>query len=145
MMKLPVIGLQRVSEYAQIPVLGTIDSACYDIFAAETCRVVSNGTRVVFTGWKLEIPQGWFLDIRPRSGMASIGITVGNAPGVVDSDYRGELKVILHNHGSSPFEVKVGDRIAQCRLERVNPCRFEERKILSKTVRGTGGMGSTGR
>ena len=98
------------------------------------------------TGVRLELPAGIEGQIRPRSGLAqSHGVTVLNAPGTVDSDYRGELKVILINHGREPFIVKRGERIAQIVFAEVVQGRFEVRSGIAKTERGACGFGSTGR
>ncbi len=139
------VKLQRLLPTAQKPKKGTEGAAYYDLYAAEQAIIDVDTIKPVTTGWNIEVPFGWFLDIRPRSGLAIKGITVNNSPGTVDDDYRGELKVILVNHGLLPHEVKVGDRIAQCALMPVQVCQFVEHKKLSQTKRGAGGYGSTGR
>ena len=91
------------------------------------------------------IPAGYEIQVRPRSGLAlKHGISVPNTPGTVDSDYRGELKVILINHGSDPFTIERGDRIAQLVLAPVTLAAWQEVAELDETVRGAGGFGSTG-
>jgi len=98
------------------------------------------------TGLVLEIPEGYEAQVRPRSGLAAkYGVTVLNAPGTIDSDYRGEVAVILINHGDKPFEIARGDRIAQLVVAPVVQARFVAVDALSKTERGEGGFGSTGR
>jgi dUTP pyrophosphatase len=98
------------------------------------------------TGVRLELPAGIEAQIRPRSGLAqSHGVTVLNAPGTIDSDFRGELLVILINHGREPFVVKRGERIAQIVFTEVLRGRFEVRSGISITERGASGFGSTGR
>ncbi len=139
------VKLQRLLPEAQKPKKGTEGAAYYDVYAAEHAVVDTGTVKPVTTGWNIEVPFGWFLDIRPRSGMAIKGITVNNAPGTVDADFRGELKVILVNHGDLPYIVNPGDRIAQCALMPVHECDFVERKKLSQTKRGTNGYGSTGK
>ncbi len=101
--------------------------------------------RLVPTGLQLEIPAGWEGQVRPRSGLAlRHGITVLNSPGTIDSDYRGEVGVILINHGRKSFTLKRGDRIAQLVVARVEAVRWEDVDELSLSNRGDGGFGSTG-
>lgn len=97
------------------------------------------------TGLAFEVPWGCGLDIRPRSGLASSGLIISNAPGTLDSDYRGELIILCRNLLASPFLVPKGDRVAQIRLFETTNLTFEVVEELSKTERGTGGFGSTGR
>lgn len=109
--------------------------------------VLAPGARAaVPTGLVLEIPSGCEGQVRPRSGLAlSHGVTVANAPGTIDSDYRGEVAVILVNLGSEPYTVRRGDRIAQLVVARVETVDWEESDELSASPRGAGGFGSTGR
>lgn len=101
--------------------------------------------RLVPTGFALEIPLGYEMQIRPRSGLAlKHGVTLVNAPGTIDSDYRGEVGVILINMGESDFEILHGERIAQMVLAPVTHCEWTEVETLGETHRGTGGFGSTG-
>ena len=139
------IKLLRISPNAKLPTKGTKGSAYYDLYAAENGVVYVNQVAIISTGWRTEIPEGYFLDIRPRSGLAVKGVTVNNSPGTVDADFRGELKVILINHGFGMHGVSVGDRIAQCALMPVIESDFSEVSDLSETVRGEGGYGSTGK
>jgi dUTP pyrophosphatase len=98
------------------------------------------------TGLTIALPEGYEAQVRPRSGLAARhGITVLNSPGTVDADYRGEIKVLLINHGSAPFAVHRGERIAQMVVAPVSRVTFEERETLDATERGAGGYGSTGR
>lgn len=98
------------------------------------------------TGLQLEIPLGWEGQVRPRSGLAlRHGVTVVNAPGTIDSDYRGELQVLVINLGAEPFTIRRGERIAQLVLAPVAASRFVEVERLDETDRGDGGFGSTGR
>jgi len=102
--------------------------------------------RIVPTGLKVEIPEGFEMQVRPRSGLAAKhGVTLVNAPGTIDSDYRGPLGVILINLGHAPFVVNHGDRIAQAVIAPVSQAVFEPVDSLSDTDRGAGGFGSTGR
>lgn len=123
----------------------TPGSAGMDIHADEDVTLYSFETRPVKTGLAFEIPLGYELQVRPRSGLAlKHEITVLNSPGTVDSDYRGEIKVLLANHGVKKFVIQRGDRIAQLVLAPVLQASIEEVSELSDTVRGTGGFGSTG-
>jgi len=102
--------------------------------------------RIVATGLRVEIPMGFEMQIRPRSGLAlKHGITLPNTPGTIDSDYRGPLGVLLVNLGAEPYLISHGDRIAQMIVAPVVQARFEVAETLSFTARGTGGFGSTGR
>ena len=101
---------------------------------------------LVPTGLRLEIPHGYEVQLRPRSGLAlKHGVTLPNSPGTIDADYRGPLGVIVMNAGSEPFTVKHGERIAQMVVAPIVQARFELAETLSDTVRGAGGFGSTGR
>lgn len=101
--------------------------------------------RLVPTGWAAAIPEGWEGQVRPRSGLAlRHGVTVLNAPGTIDPDYRGELKVLLVNHGDAAFVVSRGDRIAQLVICPVGRAELVEVEALDETARGAGGYGSTG-
>jgi dUTP pyrophosphatase len=101
---------------------------------------------IVPTGIRVEIPMGYEMQIRPRSGLAvKFGITVPNAPGTIDSDYRGPLGVVLANYGPTPYTIQHGDRIAQAVVAPVVQARFEVVDRLEETARGAGGFGSTGR
>jgi dUTP pyrophosphatase len=112
----------------------------------ETLVIPPLGRVMIPTGLMLEIPAGYEAQVRPRSGLAAAsGLTVLNSPGTIDSDYRGELKVILVNLGSDPCLVKNGDRIAQLVFSPVVQAVLEEAENLTETARGGGGFGSTGR
>jgi dUTP pyrophosphatase len=102
--------------------------------------------RIVPTGFRVEIPEGFEMQIRPRSGLAlKHGITLPNTPGTIDSDYRGPLGVLLVNLGAGPYTIRHGDRIAQMIVAPVVQARFEIAESLGRTARGAGGFGSTGR
>lgn len=117
-----------------------------DVVASEGLILEPGAWAAVPTGLALEIPLGFEVQVRPRSGLAlKYGITVLNAPGTIDADYRGELKVILVNHGKTPYKVKPGDRIAQLVVGEVVPAIVVEAEALGASVRGEGGFGSTGR
>lgn len=116
-----------------------------DVCASMPVRLEPGGWAAVATGLALEIPEGYEVQVRPRSGLAARqGVTVLNAPGTIDSDYRGELQVLLVNHGSSAYQVGIGDRIAQLVVAEVIRARLEPVEALSSTTRGTGGFGHTG-
>jgi dUTP pyrophosphatase len=109
--------------------------------------VLEPGERaLVPTGFSIALPDGYEAQIRPRSGLAAKhGVTVLNSPGTIDADYRGEVKVILINHGDRPFPIRRGDRIAQMVVSPVLAVQFTEVEVLDETERGAGGHGSTGR
>lgn len=126
----------------------TEGAAGLDLCAALAAPItIAPGERVlVATGWAVAIPPGFEGQVRPRSGLAlRHGVTVLNAPGTIDADYRGELKVLLVNHGQAPFTVARGDRIAQLVICPVAHAELREVEALDGTVRGAGGYGSTGR
>ncbi|HZY68650.1 MAG TPA: dUTP diphosphatase [Devosia sp.] len=134
----------------ELPRQQTAGAAGVDLPAAlgidEVVRLKPGERAVVPCGFSLALPDGYEGQVRPRSGLAARhGVTVLNAPGTVDADYRGEIKVILINHGSEPFEIRRGDRIAQLVVAPVTSVGFEEREALDVTARGKGGFGSTGR
>jgi dUTP pyrophosphatase len=133
------------------PVHATPDSAGLDLRADLTHNVTGslvlyNGARLLIpTGLALEIPRGWVGLVCPRSGLAvKHGVTVLNAPGIIDADFRGEVKISLINHGVEPFEINHGDRIAQLVLMRVGQLPVKEVEGLSDTARGANGFGSSG-
>jgi dUTP pyrophosphatase len=109
--------------------------------------VIAPGERqLVGSGVAIALPRGYEAQVRPRSGLAlKHGVTVLNAPGTIDEDYRGEIKVLLINHGQEPFVVKAGERIAQLVIAAVARVRLDEQATLDETVRGAGGYGHTGR
>jgi dUTP pyrophosphatase len=116
-----------------------------DVCAIEMARINAGATRLMSTGLAFEVPKGFELQVRPRSGLAAkFGLTVLNSPGTIDSDYRGELKVLLINLGDSDMIITAGDRIAQLVLAPVVTAKLVEVNELSETVRGAGGFGSTG-
>ncbi len=131
-----------------LPAYATEHAAGLDLRAAvETELVLAPGERrAVPTGLRLEIPPGFEGQVRPRSGLAlTHGVTVANAPGTIDADYRGELQVLLVNLGDRPFTIARGDRVAQLVLAPVARAELDEREALGETARGQGGFGSTGR
>jgi len=142
------IELQRLpnGEGLPLPSYATDGAAGLDIVAAEDVTLAPGQRHAVATGFAIAIPQGHEVQIRPRSGLAlRHGITCLNTPGTIDHDYRGEVKVILANLGSEPFEVRRGERIAQLVPAPVLRAQFSEVAELGATSRGAGGFGSTGR
>ena len=128
-----------------LPAYATEGAAGMDVRAAEDIDLASGARHAVATGLALAIPPGFEIQVRPRSGLAlKHGISVPNTPGTIDSDYRGELKVILINHGAEMFAIRRGDRIAQLVLAPVVQARWIEVLQLDDTARGEGGFGSTG-
>ena len=128
-----------------LPAYATDGAAGMDVVSAEDVTIAPGARHAVATGLALAIPAGFEIQVRPRSGLAlKHGITVPNTPGTIDSDYRGELKVILINHGSEAFAIRRGDRIAQLVLAPVVQARWNEVGELDETARGAGGFGSTG-
>lgn len=129
-----------------LPVYKTEGSAGADIYSAEDGVLAPGERRAFSTGLYFSIPEGYEVQIRPRSGLAlKHGLTVLNAPGTIDSDYQGEVKIILVNLGDRNYEVKKGDRIAQMVVNEVHQAQFELVEDFSVyTERGAGGFGSTG-
>lgn len=128
-----------------LPAYATGGAAGMDVLAAEDVTLAPGARHAVATGLALAIPPGHEMQVRPRSGLAlKHGITVPNTPGTIDSDYRGELKVILINHGAEPFAIARGDRVAQLVLAPVVRAVWAEADSLDETARGSGGFGSTG-
>jgi dUTP pyrophosphatase len=128
-----------------LPAYATHGAAGMDVVSAEDVTLAPMARHAVATGLAIAIPDGFEVQVRPRSGLAlKHGITLPNTPGTIDSDYRGELKCIMINLGAEPFEIKRGDRIAQLIVAPVQPGRMVEVEALDETVRGAGGFGSTG-
>lgn len=128
-----------------LPRYATTGSAGMDVLSAEQLSLKPGQRHAVATGLALAIPAGFEIQVRPRSGLAlKHGITVPNTPGTIDSDYRGELKIILINHGDESFAIERGDRIAQLVLAPVVQAAWSEVDELDETTRGDGGFGSTG-
>ncbi|MDP3905879.1 dUTP diphosphatase [Novosphingobium sp.] len=132
-------------EGLDLPAYATAGAAGMDVVSAEDVTIAPAARHAVATGLALGIPAGYEVQVRPRSGLAlKHGITVPNTPGTIDSDYRGELKVILINHGADAFEIRRGDRVAQLVLAPVTQGSWLEVSELDETARGEGGFGSTG-
>ena len=128
-----------------LPAYATEGAAGMDVVSAEDVTIAPGERHPVATGLSLAIPPGYEIQVRPRSGLAfRHGITIPNTPGTIDSDYRGELKVLLINHGTLPFAIARGDRVAQLVLAPVVQAGWVEVEELDATERGDGGFGSTG-
>lgn len=128
------------------PIYRTAGSVGADLCAASGGTIEPGNIQCVGTGWSIALPTCWEAQIRPRSGLAAAhGVTVLNSPGTIDSDYRGEILVLLINHGKEPFPFEKGDRIAQMVIAPVRPVKYILVDTLEETQRGSGGFGSTGR
>ncbi len=141
------VSIQRLAggEGLPLPSYETAGAAGMDLRAAEACVLKSGGRYLMPTGFAIALPQGYEAQVRPRSGLAvKHGVTVLNAPGTIDSDYRGEIKVPLINHGETDFAIARGDRIAQMVIAAAAHAVWSETQNLEATARGAGGFGSSG-
>lgn len=135
----------KLAEGALLPEYKTSGAAGADVCSNEDCSINPNSWKMVSTGLFPEIPENFEIQVRSRSGLAAKnGVFVLNSPGTVDSDYRGEIKVILANMSDKVFEIKKGDRIAQFVVTPVRQADFEAVREISETERSSGGFGSTG-
>ncbi|WP_298672825.1 dUTP diphosphatase [uncultured Sphingomonas sp.] len=142
------IELKRLPHGAGLPLPGyaTAGAAGMDVVSAEDVTIAAGARHAVATGFAIAIPEGYEVQVRPRSGLAlNHGVTCLNTPGTIDSDYRGEVKVILANLGDTAFDVTRGQRIAQLVPAPVTRATLAEVASLDDTARGGGGFGSTGR
>jgi dUTP pyrophosphatase len=144
---MPKVAVKKLDENAVLPTYGSPYSAGADLYAlvdGETV-IMPHETKLIRTGLAMEIPEGYAGLIYARSGLASKrGLAPANKVGVIDSDYRGEVMVALHNHSNVPQTVAVGERIAQLVVAPFLKVEFSQSEDLSETVRGVGGFGSTG-
>ena len=141
----PTVRVLRLREEASLPLYATAEAAGMDLFAADETALLPGARALIGTGIALQIPAGWEGQVRPRSGLAARhGVTVLNAPGTIDSDYRGEIRVLLVNLGHEPFAVRPGDRIAQMILAPVARADLVSADEQPQTSRGAGGFGHTG-
>jgi dUTP pyrophosphatase len=141
------VRIKRLNHGAGLPLPGyaSAGAAGMDISAAESLVLRAGRRHAVATGFAFAIPDGYEVQVRPRSGLAlKHGITCLNTPGTIDSDYRGEVKVILANLGEDDFQITKGDRIAQLVVSPVTHAAMVEVEEIDETTRGTGGFGSTG-
>ena len=140
-----MLKIKKLNDLAILPKRANLQDSGLDLYSIEEVIIYPNESKLIPTGWAMEVPLYFEIQIRPRSGLAiKNSITVGNAPGTIDSIFRGEVKVILRNEGKESFLVKYGDKIAQavvCPVCLWNPVVVDE---LSETNRGAGGFGSTG-
>jgi len=139
------IKIKKVHEKAIVPKYARKGDAGMDVYSVEGLIVKSKERKLISTGLSFEIPEGFEIQVRPKSGLAlNHGLTIVNTPGTLDSGYRGELKVILLNTGENDYEIKPGEKIAQIVLARYEQAEIEEVSELSDSERGAGGFGSTG-
>ena len=144
---MPKIAVKKLDERAVLPTYGSAFSAGADLYAVadEDIVILPNETKLIHTGLALEIPEGYAGLIYARSGLATTrGLAPANKVGVIDSDYRGEVMVALHNHSNVPQTIAAGERIAQLVVTPFLKVEFSQSEDLSETVRGVGGFGSTG-
>lgn len=140
------VNIKRSHPDAVIPQYKTDGASGVDLVSVETRVIYPGLVALIDVGFSIELPNGYEMQIRPRSGLAAKhAVTVLNAPGTIDSDYRGPVKVILINHGSEAFVVEKGDRVAQMVLQKVEQAFFIDQDKLGTTEREEGGFGSTGR
>ncbi|EXJ81616.1 dUTP pyrophosphatase [Capronia coronata CBS 617.96] len=139
----PPLLIKKLSPDATTPTRGSAFAAGYDLYASKPITIPSRGKALVSTDLAIATPEGTYGRVAPRSGLASKHF-IDTGAGVIDADYRGEVKVLLFNHSEVDFEVKKGDRIAQLVLERIYTPEIVEVESLEESVRGAGGFGSTG-
>ncbi len=141
------IKVKKLHELAQLPTYGTEHAAGFDIASIEQVTIQPGQTLKVRTGLSFEIPAGYYMDIRPRSGLSSkTQVRLSNSPGVIDSDYRGEVMFILDNlmgKFPEPYIVKIGEKLGQGMIKKYDKVEFEEIEELSESVRGENGFGHT--
>lgn len=141
-----IVKVKRLSDDATMPTYGSSGSACFDLYAAHYATVYEAAALAIGTGLAFEIPTGHALMLYSRSGHGKLGVRLANCVGVIDSDYRGEVKVMLANDGyEGAYTVKKGDRIAQGMIVKAPVVLLVETAELSETKRGAGGFGSTGK
>ncbi|MDR3192319.1 MAG: dUTP diphosphatase [Treponema sp.] len=143
----PVVRIVKKDPSLPLPRYETAGASGMDLraFLAKDVEIPPKGRACLPTGLFFEIPRGYEAQVRPRSGIAAkYGVTVLNSPGTIDSDYRGELRILLINLGEETFRVRNGDRIAQLVICPVSRLPVEEGAVLAETERGSGGFGSTG-
>lgn len=145
MHQLVIAKFKLLTDNAKLPEYKTSGSAGFDLHSVENVTLKSGEIKVIATGLAVEIPTNYELQIRSRSGLASQGVSVLNSPGTIDSDYRGEIKIILCNHTPSDFKVQAGDRIAQGVIAHVPAVLIAKVEVLTETDRNDKGFGSTGK
>ena len=140
--------VKKLDPAAKLPSYKTKGASGMDLlaFIENSVNIKPQTSKLISTGLSVAFSEGYEIQIRPRSGLAAKNnISVLNTPGTIDSDYRGELKIIIYNHGNEDFVIKNGDRIAQMVLVPIVKMEFEETNDLPETIRGEGGFGSTGK
>ena len=139
------LKIKKIKEHAIIPSYAKPGDAGMNLYAAETYLIKPGERQLISTGISTEFPEGYELQIRPRSGLAlKHGLSIVNSPGTIDAGYRGEIGIILINHGQEEFNISKGDKIAQAVLNKVEIANIQETINLSETERGNNGFGSTG-
>lgn len=138
--------MERVADLPEVPLpaRATLGSACFDLAAAETTELTRARVTLVRTGLRLRAPPGTFLEVRPRSGLSSRGVLMVNAPGTIDRDFAGEVRVPMTYLFDGAYEIRAGDRIGQVRLVEDRPAEFRRGRVRAVASR-SGGFGSTGR
>ncbi|KAI1334761.1 deoxyuridine 5'-triphosphate nucleotidohydrolase [Xylariaceae sp. FL0016] len=139
----PPLMIKKLSDKAKLPTRGSAFAAGYDIYAAKETVIPARGKALVDTDIAIAVPAGTYGRIAPRSGLASKHF-IDTGAGVIDADYRGQVKVLLFNHADTDFSVAEGDRVAQLVIERIYTPEVREVAELDASVRGAGGFGSTG-
>lgn len=140
-----VVKVLKRTETAKLPEYKTEGAFAADLYADENVSIPQEHTVLVDTGLSVEVPEGHVMLINIRSGLSTKGIMLANGTGIIDSDYRGPVKCIIHNGSEFPYNISNGDRIAQCYIIRKVDVMFTETSELSDTERGEGGFGSTGK
>lgn len=139
------VHFQKLTPTAMLPCYAHPGDAGMDLFADEACVLQPGAWAAISTGLRMGLPPGTEGQVRPRSGLAArFGVTVLNAPGTIDEGYRGELRVLLINHGTAPFAIEPGMRVAQLVVAPVVRAEIAEGPVTDATARGAGGFGSTG-
>jgi dUTP pyrophosphatase len=140
------VKVEKINNLAVLPKYAHEGDAGFDLYSTDCGSLKPGETKVFGTGLKMEIPKGYAVAIRPRSGMSlKTSLRITNAPGTIDSIYRGEVGIILQNTGKKTLHIDIGDRIAQGVLEKIPTASFIAVDDLSETERGEGGFGSTGK
>ncbi|EHA48957.1 deoxyuridine 5'-triphosphate nucleotidohydrolase [Pyricularia oryzae 70-15] len=140
----PPLLIKKLSDKARLPTRGSAFAAGYDLYAAKETTIPARGKALVDTDISMAVPAGTYGRIAPRSGLAAKHF-IDTGAGVIDADYRGQVKVLLFNHADADFKVEEGDRVAQLVIERIYTPEVVEVQELEESVRGAGGFGSTGR
>lgn len=140
-----IIKVKRCLSGVLMPKVGSVDAAGMDFYQPESVVIKSHETKYITLGLAVEIPKGYMLMLAPRSSMSKTPLIIPNSFGVIDADYRGEIKAILHNTSGDAYLIQKGDRLVQGILVPVGALKLLEVTQLTETARGTGGIGSTGK